>query len=366
MKHPPCRVSLLLLVLLLVLLSVSPVLAAVPTVIGECVTVTRARQENPSLRGYTDEQLYAMGFCADRTTPAGGCSPGYTKYTTSAGHCCQTGYPYFRDGACHKCPEGYYVYDTSDGHCCKEGYPYYDSGTCYSQDPNGDDGDGTGGDDEFLIPFLVFGGVLTLIGGVAAAAGLARAGKPPSGDAEPPGKGSEKVPRRMHGLMQFGGDNPGRVITTGPGPIPGGFHGPGRSNPAYTAVPDPEGGEGRWGIPPSIPSVEGGHPEPGMGVVSQAPPVHPPVSALQISRVQDLVRLEWKPPGHDPSTEQLIGYEVFRQEPTSMSTALERVSLGTVDPGVHGVDIPFLEGAKYYNVRPIYRTQDGIVYGPGF
>jgi hypothetical protein len=94
--------------------------------------------------------------------------------------------------------------------------------------------------------------------------------------------------------------------------------------------------------------------------------VHPPVSGLQVSRVQNTVHLEWKPPGHDPSKEQLIGYEVFRQEPARMSTGLQRVSLGTVDPGVQKFDVGFMDGARFYNVRPIYRTQDGIVYGPGF
>ena len=115
-----------------------------------------------------------------------------------------------------------------------------------------------------------------------------------------------------------------------------------------------------------MPSAGGGHPEPGLGVVSQAPIAQPPVSALQVSRAGNLVRLEWKPPVHDPAREELIGYEVFRQEPMPTSTALQRVSLGTVDPKANGFEVAYLEGARFYNVRPIYRTRDGIVYGPGF
>jgi len=61
------------------------------------------------------------------------CSQGYSKYDTSAGYCCPSGYPYYYDGKCHPCSEGYYKYDTSGGHCCLSGYPYFYDGMCHSQ-----------------------------------------------------------------------------------------------------------------------------------------------------------------------------------------------------------------------------------------
>ena len=90
------------------------------------------------------------------------CSPGYYKYSTSEGHCCPQGSPYYRDGycwhckegsvydeasgtccsgdyphyyggKCHQCSEGYYLFDTSGGHCCPNGYPYYYDGSCWNQ-----------------------------------------------------------------------------------------------------------------------------------------------------------------------------------------------------------------------------------------
>ena len=362
------RVSIIILLLLVPLLvSAFPVAAqdefTVPTFNSGCVTVSQARQQaaagklRPEYAHMTDAQLYALGFCADRpTTPSsGGCSSGYIKYTTSAGHCCQNGYPYYRDGSCYKCDVGYYTYDTSAGHCCQQGYPYYDSASdaCYSSDPNG------GGDDGGVFAaFFIIIIISVVIAAVAVGVSSAKKKKPPT---EP-----QKVPREKHGMMQFGGDAAGRDIIKGPGAIPGGFHGPAQSRPAYTAEKPPEGGESQWGIPPSWPSIDGGHPIDGPGITPSGPPIHPPVSGLQVSMVKDRVHLEWKPPNHDPSREQLIGYEVFRQEPTTMSTALQRVSLGTVDPGVQSFDVSYLEGARFYNVRPIYRTTDGIVYGPGF
>jgi hypothetical protein len=365
------RVSIIILLLLVPLVvSAFPVSAqnefTVPTFSSGCVTVSEARQQaaagklRPEYARMTDAQLYALGFCADRpTTPSpGGCSPGYIKYTTSAGHCCQEGYPYYRDGSCYKCPEGYYTYDTSAGHCCKEGYPYYDSAadTCNSSDPNG------GGDDGGV--FAVFFIVMIIIVPIAAVAVGVSSAKKKTPPADP--KGAPQEPRKMHGMMQFGGDAPGRDIIRGPGPIPRGFHGPAQSRPAYTAEKPPEGGESQFGIPPSWPSIDGGHPVDGSGVVPSALPEHPPVSGLQVSRVENSVHLDWKSPQHDPSREQLIGYEIFREEPVRASTALQRVSLGTVDPGVQTFDIGYLEGARFYNVRPIYRTPGGIVYGPGF
>ena len=369
--HSPKKIMVSLIIALLfapLLLSVLPVSAnelIVPTFSSGCVTVTQAREQaregkiRPEYATMTDAQLYALGFCADRpTTPSSGsCSSGYIRYTTSAGHCCQEGYPYYRDGSCYKCPEGYYTYDTSAGHCCKEGYPYYVNGTCYNSPPDDTDTGTLFG--VFIV--IVFVGVF--IAGLAAAV---KAKKPPAGDPKTSSGEPQKVPRKMHGMMQFGGDAAGRDIIRGPGSIPKGFHGPARSRPAYTAETPPEGGESQWGIPPSWPSIDGGHPVDGPGVTPSEPPVHPPVSGLQVSRAGDTVHLEWKPPAHDPSREQLIGYEVFRQEPTSMSTALQRVSLGTVDPGARSFDVGFMEGARFYNVRPIYRTPDGIVYGPGF
>ncbi|HMA04650.1 MAG TPA: fibronectin type III domain-containing protein [Methanomicrobiales archaeon] len=351
--------------------SVCPVLA----VNGACVTVSQARQMaaagklRPEYARMTDAQLYALGFCADlpgtTTAPATGCNAGYYKFTTSAGHCCPEGYPYFWGGSCYQCAEGYFIYDSSAGHCCKEGYPYYDSGTCYAQDPNGDGGNGTGDDDGF-VGFLFLGMFVFIFAALAGLVIRSNSRKnPPAPQEVMPGEG-EKVPRKMHGLMQFGGDSPGRVITKGPGPIPGNFHGPGPSNPAYGYEEPPQGGETRAGILPSLPSAEGGHPEPGMGIVSQAAIPQPPVSSLKVSRAGNMVRLEWKPPAHDPAREQLVGYEVFRQEPVKMSNALQRVSLGTVDPGVNGFEVAYQEGARFYNVRPIYRTPDGIAYGPGF
>ena len=64
---------------------------------------------------------------------SGSCSSGYSRYTTSEGHCCLEGYPYYRDGKCHQCSEGYYKYDTSAGNCCPSGYPYYYDGKCHTQ-----------------------------------------------------------------------------------------------------------------------------------------------------------------------------------------------------------------------------------------
>ena len=356
-------VALLLAPLLISMLPVSANQLVVPTVIGSCVTVSDARrlaasgQLRPEYAHMTDAQLYALGFCADTsTTPSSGsCSSGYTRYTTSAGHCCQNGYPYYRDGSCYQCDEGYFIYDSSEGHCCKEGYPYYRDGTCY--DAPADAGD--------VGTFIAVMGFLVALVVFFVAIAVAVKGKPaaaPRGAAEEPGK----VPRKMQGMMQFGGDAAGRDIIRGPGQIPGGFRGPAPYHPAYTASPSPAPGEGQAGIPPSWPSAAGGQPVDGPGIVPSAPPVHPPVSGLQVARLGDRVHLEWKPPAHDPSREELIGYEVFRQEPSKMSTALERVSLGTVDPGVRSFDAGFLEGARFYNVRPIYRTPDGIVYGPGF
>lgn len=64
---------------------------------------------------------------------SGSCSPGYSQYTTSQGHCCPAGYPHYYDGTCHQCSQGYYKYDTSGGYCCPEGYPYYYDGKCHTQ-----------------------------------------------------------------------------------------------------------------------------------------------------------------------------------------------------------------------------------------
>ena len=61
------------------------------------------------------------------------CSEGYNKYTTSGGYCCPTGYTHYYNGKCHQCSEGYYKYDTSAGYCCQEGYPYYYDGKCHTQ-----------------------------------------------------------------------------------------------------------------------------------------------------------------------------------------------------------------------------------------
>ncbi len=61
------------------------------------------------------------------------CPAGYAVYTTSQGHCCPSGYTHYYDGSCHPCAQGYYHYDTSAGYCCPEGYPYYYGGTCHSQ-----------------------------------------------------------------------------------------------------------------------------------------------------------------------------------------------------------------------------------------
>jgi hypothetical protein len=63
----------------------------------------------------------------------GSCSPGYSEYTTSGGHCCPSGYPYYYEGTCHQCSQGYNTYDTSAGHCCPSGYPYYYDGTCHTK-----------------------------------------------------------------------------------------------------------------------------------------------------------------------------------------------------------------------------------------
>ncbi|OPY38395.1 MAG: hypothetical protein A4E35_00818 [Methanoregula sp. PtaU1.Bin051] len=63
------------------------------------------------------------------------CSEGYNMFTTSKGHCCPEGYTHYYDGKCHQCALGYYVYDTSAGHCCREGYPYYADGKCYTNYP---------------------------------------------------------------------------------------------------------------------------------------------------------------------------------------------------------------------------------------
>jgi len=61
------------------------------------------------------------------------CSEGYNKYSTSAGYCCPSGYSHYYNGKCHQCSEGYYQYDTSAGYCCPEGYPYYYDEKCHSQ-----------------------------------------------------------------------------------------------------------------------------------------------------------------------------------------------------------------------------------------
>lgn len=68
------------------------------------------------------------------------CPDGSYKYTTSDGHCCPDGYPYYYGDRCHTqaqsttgCPSGYYKYTTSDGHCCPEGHPYYYDGGCWSK-----------------------------------------------------------------------------------------------------------------------------------------------------------------------------------------------------------------------------------------
>ena len=120
-------------------------------------------------------------------------------------------------------------------------------------------------------------------------------------------------------------------------------------------------GEGQYGIPPSVPSAEGGHPLEDMGVIGHTPPLHPPISSLQVTRVGNFVRLDWTPPQFDPAKEQLIGYDVFRSEPVNWSTAPERVYLGQVGPGVNSYTVPYMDGALYYNVRPIYRTREGII-----
>ncbi len=208
-------------------------------------------------------------------------------------------------------------------------------------------------DDAFTAFWVIVAAGLVLIG----AAALSHAAKGRSA-----GQGGSKgaAPRR-----RFGGPARGpasrrlpvnytAVPATGPGAGP------------YSAPP-PGGGQGEYGIPPSTPSAEGGHPLEDMGAISHTPPLHPPVSSLQVTTVGNFVRLDWTPPQFDPAQEQLIGYDVFRSEPVSWSTALEHADLGQVGPGVNSFSVPFKEGALYYNVRPIYRTREGIiVFGPAF
>jgi|GEM_PF-3806034 len=143
-------------------------------------------------------------------------------------------------------------------------------------------------------------------------------------------------------------------------PVPGPGAGPYESPPS---APGPD----EYGVPPSVPTAAGGHPLEDMGVISHTPPLHPAVSSLQVARVGNFVRMDWTEPPFDPAKEQLIGYDVSRGEPVPWSTKLERVFLGQVDPGVHSFTAPYLDGALYYNVRPIYRTFEGlIVFGPAF
>jgi len=78
----------------------------------------------------------AGGSTGNTYSGSSSCGTGYYKYSTSAGHCCPEGYPYYYDGKCHQCSQGYYQYDTSAGHCCPEGYPYYSDGKCWKQSGN--------------------------------------------------------------------------------------------------------------------------------------------------------------------------------------------------------------------------------------
>jgi hypothetical protein len=206
-------------------------------------------------------------------------------------------------------------------------------------------------DTEFIVFGVIIAAGLVLIG----AAVLSQAAK-----ARRAGQGGTKgaAPRR-----RFGGPArrpaPRRLpvnYTAGPATGPGA--GP------YAGAPQTPG---EYGPPPSVPSVEGGHPQGDMGVIGHTPPLHPPVSSLQVTRVGNFIRMDWTPPQFDPAQEQLIGYDLSRSEPVSWSTALEHTNLGQVGPGVNSFTVPFKEGALYYNVRPIYRTREGIiVFGPAF
>lgn len=176
-----------------------------------------------------------------------------------------------------------------------------------------------------------------------------------------------KIRPKMRGLMQYGGETPGRVLSTKqPAPAPKmGLKKP--LAPAYSA------GEVHIGvheIPASFPTAEGGHHIGGVGI-TVPPPTSPPVSNLRISRVRNSVKLDWEPPQYDTSKGKLIGYEVFRKEEVSWSTAWQERSLGTVGPDIHSFEVPHMERSGYYNVKPIYRILEGqqagqIVFGPGF
>jgi len=74
---------------------------------------------------------FVFGMGGNTINGGSTCSPGYSVFSTSDGHCCLTGYPYYYDGQCHQCSQGYYKYNMSAGYCCPEGYPYYYDGQCH-------------------------------------------------------------------------------------------------------------------------------------------------------------------------------------------------------------------------------------------
>lgn len=125
------------------------------------------------------------------------------------------------------------------------------------------------------------------------------------------------------------------------------------------------GDVGTHEVPASFPTAEGGRPIGGVGITAP-PPTAPPVSNLRLSMEGNMARLEWDPPVYDTSKTKLVGYEVYRYEEVQWSTARERISLETLEPEVHRYEVPHMERSGNYGVRPVYRTPEGVVFGPGF
>ena len=74
---------------------------------------------------------FVFGMAGSNTNGSSTCSPGYSIFSSSDGHCCLDGYPYYYDGKCHQCSQGYYQYNTSAGYCCPEGFSNYYDGQCH-------------------------------------------------------------------------------------------------------------------------------------------------------------------------------------------------------------------------------------------
>lgn len=116
------------------------------------------------------------------------------------------------------------------------------------------------------------------------------------------------------------------------------------------------------GAPPSA-IGPGGQPLEGPGVTAPLPAF--PGVRFSVTKVGPSVQLDWDPPLHDVTKGELLGYEIYRYEPTPDTTGWEFTSVDTVPADTTSQYVLHKEPSRRYGVRPIYRTPDGIVFGAG-